>query len=86
MNDLFISNKRNVKGQFFGFVCFDKVCDTKKLSRALNNIFHGQLRAWTNVANFDRFLRERKSSVKVGGFPNEGEKKLREKKLSITRE
>ncbi|PNX85375.1 putative sulfate transporter, partial [Trifolium pratense] len=54
LDDVFVPNKRNKRGQPFGFVKFANVRDVSKLLRALNNVRFGNFCVRARVASFDR--------------------------------
>ncbi|KEH26001.1 RNA recognition motif [Medicago truncatula] len=77
LSDVYVARNRNARGQNYGFVRYINVKDVAKLQKALNNVYFGQNKVWTNVACFDRFgevkkvplngLEDGKKSAAVGG-------------------
>jgi len=49
-----VSSKRNIHGEYYGFVRFSKVRDVGKLLKAVNAIWFGNFRVNATVAQFDR--------------------------------
>ncbi|GAU51586.1 hypothetical protein TSUD_414300 [Trifolium subterraneum] len=54
LEDVYVPNRRNKRGEPFGFVKFSKVRDVSKLLVALNNVWFGHFRVRTRIASFDR--------------------------------
>ncbi|GAU33269.1 hypothetical protein TSUD_279430 [Trifolium subterraneum] len=54
LEDVYVPNRRNRRGEPFGFVKFSNVRDVTKLLDALNNVWFGHFRVRARIASFDR--------------------------------
>ena len=78
MNDLFISNRLNIKKQRFGFVRFQGVQNIKELEYHLNTIWIGSWKMNVNRPKYNRATDTRKEwNVKLKEKVTEAEKEIK---------
>lgn len=85
MENVYLAQKRNVNGGVFSFVCFGKVKDVEKLLKALNNVWFGDWKVVSKVANVGRTGNNRREGRERGeGEKNrEGDTKLEGEKREL---
>ncbi|GAU48877.1 hypothetical protein TSUD_406570, partial [Trifolium subterraneum] len=54
LEDVYVPNRRNKRGEPYGFAKFSNVRDVLKLTRAVNNVWFGHYRVRARFANFVR--------------------------------
>ena len=95
--DLYVAKNYNVQGKVYGFVCFGKVKNVAKLTKALNEVSFETYQVFAKVARFAKYAEgggngkgnERKEvegeKIVRDGDPKEGGGVQKEGKRNVTK-